>query len=75
MRALKYLLVFTIPLTVYISFTSNGWFTFLPIFYIFGVIPLSDLFFKVNSANFNKEQEEIEKNNKLYALLWLAFSC
>lgn len=69
MKALKYLLVFTIPLTVYISFISIGWLTFLPLFYVFGIIPLSDLFFKVNSENFNKEQEEIEKNNKLYAYI------
>lgn len=69
MKALKYLLVFTIPLTVSISFTSHGWLTFLPLAYVFGVIPIADLFFKENSFNFNKEQEEIEKNNKLYSYI------
>lgn len=69
MNALKYLLVFTIPLTVAISFTSTGWITFLPLIYVFGIIPFADLFFKVNSENFNKEQEEIEKNNKLYTYI------
>lgn len=69
MKALKYLLVFTIPLTVAISFISTGWITFLPLVYVFGIIPISDLFFKVNSTNFDKEQEEIEKTNKLYAYI------
>jgi len=69
MKALKYLLVFTIPLTVGVSFMSTGWLTFLPLFYVFGIIPLSDLLFKVNGKNFDKEQEEIEKNNKLYSYI------
>jgi len=69
MKALKYLLVFTIPITVSISFTSTGWLTFLPLIYVFGIIPLSDSCFKVNNTNFNKEQEEIEKTNKLYSYI------
>jgi len=69
MKALKYLLVFTIPIMVTISFKSHGWPTFLPLIYVFGIIPFADLFFKVNSNNFNKEQEEIEKNNKLYTYI------
>ncbi len=69
MKALKYLLVFTIPLTVYISFTYTGLLTFLPLIYVFGIVPLSDVFIKVNADNFDKEQEEIEKNNKLYSYI------
>jgi len=72
MKALKYLLVFTIPLMVAFSFKSTGWTTFLPLLYVFGIIPISDLFFKVNSNNFNKEQEDIEKNNKLYSYILYA---
>ncbi len=69
MKALKYLLVFTIPVTVFISFTSTGWLTFLPPLYVFGIIPISDAFFNINSENFDTEQEEIEKNNKLYTYI------
>ncbi len=72
MKALKYLLVFTIPITVYISFTNTGWLTFLPLIYTFGVVPLSDFFLKIDASNFDKEQEEIEKNNKLYSLILYA---
>lgn len=69
MKVLKYLLVFTIPLTVYVSFEATGWLTFLPLIYVFGIVPLSDLFFKIDATNFDKEQEEIEKNNKLYTYI------
>ncbi len=69
MKALKYLLVFSIPLTVYISFTSSGWMTFITLIYVFGIVPLADFFLTVDAKNFDKEQEEIEKNNKLYSLI------
>ncbi|TYQ00402.1 alkane 1-monooxygenase [Tenacibaculum adriaticum] len=69
MKALKYLLVFTIPLTAYISFTSTGWITFLPLIYVFVIVPISDLFFNIDAKNFDKEQEEIEKNNNLYTYI------
>lgn len=69
MKALKYLLVFTIPIVTAISFTSTGWLTFLPLIYVFGIVPLSEFFFKPNASNFDKEQEETEKNNKLYTYI------
>ncbi len=69
MKALKYLLVFTIPLTVYISFDGSGWLTFIPLIYVFGIVPLADLFVTMDASNFDKEQEEIEKNNKLYSYI------
>jgi len=69
MKALKYSLVFTIPLTVAIAFIATGWLTYLPLIYVFGIIPISDILFKTNFNNFNKEQEQIEKNNKLYTYI------
>lgn len=69
MKALKYLLVFSIPLTVYISFTSSGWLTFITLIYVFGMVPLADFLLKIDASNFNKEQEEIENNNKLYSYI------
>ncbi|WP_299710510.1 alkane 1-monooxygenase [uncultured Tenacibaculum sp.] len=69
MKALKYLLVFTVPLTTYISFTSTGWITYSTLIYVFGIVPLADFFLKVNTSNFDKEQEEVEKHNKLYSYI------
>lgn len=63
------MLVYSIPVMVYISFTSTGWLTFLPVFYVFGIVPLLDLLIKKDPTNFTKEEEEIEKNNILYTYI------
>lgn len=41
----------------------------MPLFFAFGCLPLADNFFKVDALNFDKEQEEIEKENKLYTYI------
>jgi alkane 1-monooxygenase len=46
---LKYLTVLTLPLTVAVSFLSEGWATFFPLMYAFGIIPLVELVFKTQS--------------------------
>ncbi|CAL2101271.1 Alkane-1 monooxygenase [Tenacibaculum sp. 190130A14a] len=69
MKALKYLSILILPITVYISFTSSGWLTILPIITFFGFVPLLELFFNPDKDNFDKDQEEIEKANKLYTYI------
>ncbi|MEL7146421.1 MAG: alkane 1-monooxygenase [Bacteroidota bacterium] len=70
MRVLRYLLVFTLPVTVYISFYSTGVLTFLPILYAFVLIPFLELFVKPDKGN--KASEAIEtKENRLYD--WLLY--
>ncbi|MEQ6125297.1 alkane 1-monooxygenase [Pseudotenacibaculum sp. MALMAid0570] len=69
MKRLKYLSILLLPISVYISFTSKGWLTFLPIIIFFGLVPFLELFFKPNRENFSKEQEEIEKEQKIYSLI------
>ncbi len=69
MKAIKYFSVLIIPFLVYISFTSKGWQTFIPAFFIFGFIPLLEFLIKPNKENFNKEEEKKEKENRLYTYL------
>lgn len=69
MKALKYLSILILPVTVYISFTSSGWLTILPIITFFGFVPLLELFFNPDKDNFDKDQEEIEKANKFYTYI------
>ncbi len=69
MKALRYLSFLILPLTVYISFTSTGWFTFLPLITLFGFVPLLELFFTPNKENLPKEVQEIEKENKFYTYI------
>lgn len=69
MKVSKYLFVLTLPISVYVSFVSKGWLTFLPLILYFYVIPFIELFFKPNSENFSKENATIEKNNKWYTYI------
>jgi len=72
MKALKYFSILILPLVVYISFTSKGWLTHLPAFVFFGLVPFLEFFIKPNKENFTKEEETIEKENKLYTYLLYA---
>jgi len=72
LKRLKYLLVFSLPLTAYISFTSKGILTFLPLILFFGLVPILELFFKADSSNFDKETAKFEKENKLYN--WILYA-
>lgn len=69
MKSLKFLTVFSLPISVYFSFTMNGWYTFLPLFLFFGLVPLLEFLFKPTPENFSKEQEQIEKENKTYTYI------
>jgi alkane 1-monooxygenase len=72
MKALKYFTILILPLVVYISFTNNGWLTYLPALVFFGLVPLLEFFIKPNTYNFSKEEEKAEKENKLYTYLLYA---
>ncbi|GFD82317.1 alkane 1-monooxygenase [Tenacibaculum sp. KUL118] len=72
MKALKFLTILTLPITVYISFTNMGWLTLLPLLVFFGLVPLLELLFKPDKNNFNKEQEAQEKENRLYTYILYA---
>lgn len=72
MKALKYLSISILPLTVYIAFTNKGWATFLPTITFFGLVPLLELFFNPNKENFTKEEEKKEKDNKFYTSILYA---
>jgi len=72
MKALKFLAILILPVTVYISFTGKGWITLLPILVFFGFVPLLELLFSPDKENLSKEQEEQEKENNLYTYILYA---
>ena len=72
MKSLKYLSILLLPISVYFSFTSYGWITFLPMIVFFAFLPLLELLFQPNTSNFTKEEEEQEKENKLYTFILYA---
>ncbi len=71
LKRIKYFLVYLLPVTVSISFTSKGWMTFLPVFIFFGLVPILEFFFKADGENFDKETAKLEKENKLYS--WILY--
>lgn len=66
LHRIKYLLVYTIPLTVWVAFHAVGWLTFLPLLIYFGLIPLLELVLKPDASNWDQRVEEDEKNQKIY---------
>ena len=72
LKEIKYLFAYTLPLTVYVSLSQLGNWSFLTLIYSFGLIPLLELLFTGTSENDSSEIEE-EKKGKPYfdILLWL----
>lgn len=71
--SLKYLFVYLLPITVFFSFKSDHWFTFLPVVIFFGIVPMLELITKPDATNFEKRVEIDEKNKKIYDyILYLA---
>ena len=69
MKKLKYLGIIIVPITAYISFTSTGILTFLPVLVTFIGVPILELFFKPNHNNLSEIEVEIAKNDAFYSIL------
>lgn len=66
MRPLRYLMAYSLPVTVAISFMSTGWLCFLPLLYGFGVIPLVDQLIGPKVGNLTAEEHNSEAEYRLY---------
>lgn len=71
MKKLKYLSVLSLPVTVYISFTSTGVITFLPVMFFFGFVPLIELMLKPDPNNLEAREQKIIELDKTYD--WLIY--
>jgi len=69
LKRVKYFLVYIIPVLVYVSFTSKGILTYLPVLILFGLVPILEFLFKADNTNFDKETAKFEKENKLYDII------
>lgn len=69
MNKLKYLLVYTLPVLVYIAFNTTGIMTFLPIIVFFGIVPALELILKPYKVNLAKEVADEEKKKLFYDLI------
>ena len=66
MKRLKYLFVYTIPITALIAFNYDGIWTFLPLIVFFGLVPLLELLLPPDRANMEKKVADDEKHRKIY---------
>ncbi|MGB0424207.1 MAG: fatty acid desaturase, partial [Flavobacteriales bacterium] len=72
-RALKYLLVFSLPLSAALSFLSYSWLTYVTLIYAFAAIPALELILPASRINLDQLQVEVVKKDRLYDwLLYLA---
>ena len=65
-RSLKYLFALTLPITVAISFTSQGWLTLLPLIYFYGFVPLLELALPSDPSNLSKAEAELRRHDPIY---------
>ena len=55
MKDLKYLLAYTVPVSVYLSFVSTGIWTYSAVFYAFIVLPILDVIAGESTTNLDNE--------------------
>jgi alkane 1-monooxygenase len=72
MSKLKYLSAFLLATTVYISFTNVGIWTYLPLLFSFGFIPLIELLFKPDAKNLSEEEKQKAAADSYYSLVLYA---
>jgi alkane 1-monooxygenase len=70
-RALKYVAVFTLPCVTITSFYLDGWMTFLPLVYAFGIIPVLDFISGENHGNLS--QDDKFKADRYRMFDWLVY--
>jgi alkane 1-monooxygenase len=72
MSKLKYLSAFLLAATVFVSFTNVGIWTYLPLIFSFGFIPLVELLFKPNAQNLSEEEKKNSATSPYFNLVLYA---
>ncbi|MDO9594616.1 MAG: hypothetical protein Q7J19_06455, partial [Lutibacter sp.] len=72
MSKLKYLSAFLLAATVYVSFTNIGIWTYLPLFFSFGFIPLVELLFEPDAKNLSEEEKKKAATDSYFNLVLYA---
>lgn len=70
-RTLKYLLSFSIPAVVVFSFFQEGWLSFFPLVYAFGIIPTLEIILRTDARNMSELEKETALNDKTFD--WLLY--
>lgn len=67
-KRLKYLLAFTAPLAVYLSFQAGAW-SFAGVIYAFGIIPALELVLSSSRLNLNRDEEKEVLEDRFFDIL------
>ncbi|AOS97696.1 Alkane 1-monooxygenase [Microbulbifer aggregans] len=72
-RPFRYLLAYTLPALVLLGFWLQGWWLFLPLLYLYGLLPLLELILPASTDNLSPDQEHAIAQTPMYDwLLYLA---
>lgn len=63
---MKYLAAFLLPTTVVIAFNAHGFWTFFPLVFAFGIIPIAEFALGTDSYNLSDTEKELAAKNPLY---------
>jgi len=66
---LKYFTALSVPLSVFLSIYLKGYYSFTALIFLFGVIPLMELFFSGTEKNLSKIEQAIVKKDPLYDII------
>jgi alkane 1-monooxygenase len=66
MNKIKYLAVLLLPLVIYDSFSRGGLWTFFPLVFIFGIIPIIDAIIPPSSENKSEDEYETLKQDRTF---------
>jgi alkane 1-monooxygenase len=69
LHKLKYFLVYLLPATVIAALYFKGWCVWLPLAYVFGVVPFAEFFIKPNHKNLTDAEEALTKTDPFYDVL------
>lgn len=72
LRGLKYLLVHLLPVTVYVSFISEGLLTLLPVFVFFIIVPIIEVFIPPDRSNLDSAVAREESKKLIYDYILLS---
>ncbi len=68
-KYLKYSIAYSLPLTVAVALSCDGPLTFLPLLYVYGLIPLVELLLGSDPKNLSQAEVELRKVDPIYDYL------
>lgn len=71
MKDLKYLFAYLVPYSAFVAIYNGGFWSPLTFIIAFVILPLFELFFKGNTDNFSKEQEQVKKKESRFD--WMVY--